>query len=320
MRVELPKVGDLFMYNDELTVITRFISENKIYFNIQLSFVDGNTAEFNNHARPIAFAYAFKELINDYHLTYYDLLKRNTLNFKSYYTYLVKDSDNIWSAKAKSLTNYDKEDAHSLSDLKKSFIAQFLVRGTSSKNLVEAYEKIKQSEIAKAAIYKSFKLNYDELFTSVCNYYEPTPNDGLVYPMKMDTSNVLLEVLEPDGNSIQEINKDAAKNQKQRLASIYKKFLNFLGFSIYMLSHLVGDIELIYLVVLFLPFWCWCTYIYETLSALFIYFVFVDNLGAWLVTYSLCVVMLKIFVFFVVPFYLWVLLLPRDNSPYRYKG
>jgi hypothetical protein len=48
--------------------------------------------------------------------------------------------------------------------------------------------------------------------------------DGLVYPMKMDTSNVLLEVLEPDGNSIQEINKDAAKNQKQRLADIYKKF------------------------------------------------------------------------------------------------
>ena len=48
--------------------------------------------------------------------------------------------------------------------------------------------------------------------------------DGLVYPMKMDTSNVLLEVLEPDGSSIQEINKDAAKNQKQRLADIYKKF------------------------------------------------------------------------------------------------
>ena len=48
--------------------------------------------------------------------------------------------------------------------------------------------------------------------------------DGLVYPMRMDTSNVLLEVLEPDGNSIQEINKDAVKNQKQRLADIYKKF------------------------------------------------------------------------------------------------
>ena len=48
--------------------------------------------------------------------------------------------------------------------------------------------------------------------------------DGLVYPMKMDTSNVLLEVLEPDGNSITEINKEAAKNQKQRLADIYKKF------------------------------------------------------------------------------------------------
>ena len=38
--------------------------------------------------------------------------------------------------------------------------------------------------------------------------------DGLVYPMRMDTSNVSLEVLEPDGNSIQEINKDAAKNQQ----------------------------------------------------------------------------------------------------------
>ena len=48
--------------------------------------------------------------------------------------------------------------------------------------------------------------------------------DGLVYPMKMDTSNVLLEVLEPDGNSITDINKEAAKNQKQKLADIYKKF------------------------------------------------------------------------------------------------
>ena len=48
--------------------------------------------------------------------------------------------------------------------------------------------------------------------------------DGLVYPMKMDTANVLLEVLEPDGNTIQEINKEAAKHQKQRLIDKYKKF------------------------------------------------------------------------------------------------
>lgn len=48
--------------------------------------------------------------------------------------------------------------------------------------------------------------------------------DGLVYPMKMDTANVSLEVLEPDGNTIQEINKDAAKQQKQRLKDKYKKF------------------------------------------------------------------------------------------------
>jgi hypothetical protein len=50
--------------------------------------------------------------------------------------------------------------------------------------------------------------------------------DGLVYPMNMDTANVKLEVLEPDGNSIADINKEAAKHQKQRLADIYKKFKN----------------------------------------------------------------------------------------------
>jgi len=50
--------------------------------------------------------------------------------------------------------------------------------------------------------------------------------DGLVYPMSMDTANVKMKVLEPDGNSIADINKEAAKNQKQRLAEIYKKFKN----------------------------------------------------------------------------------------------
>ncbi len=48
--------------------------------------------------------------------------------------------------------------------------------------------------------------------------------DGLIYPMSMDTANVKMKVLEPDGNSIADINKEAAKNQKQRLAEIYKKF------------------------------------------------------------------------------------------------
>ena len=171
MRVELPKVGDLFMHNDELSVISGFISENKIYFNMELSFVDGNTAEFNNYARPIVFTNAFKELVYGRHLAYYDLLKRTTDNFTPYYTYLVKDSDSVWSAKAEPLFNFYKEYAHSMSDLKRSFIAQFLVRGTSSENLTEAYEKIKQSNIAKANILKYFKLNYDELFTSVCNYF-----------------------------------------------------------------------------------------------------------------------------------------------------
>lgn len=50
--------------------------------------------------------------------------------------------------------------------------------------------------------------------------------DGLVYPMDMDTANVKMKVLDPDGNSIADINKEAAKNQKQRLADIYKKFKN----------------------------------------------------------------------------------------------
>jgi len=50
--------------------------------------------------------------------------------------------------------------------------------------------------------------------------------DGLVYPMEMDTANVKMKVLEPDGNSIADINKEAAKNQKQRLAEIYKKIKN----------------------------------------------------------------------------------------------
>ena len=48
--------------------------------------------------------------------------------------------------------------------------------------------------------------------------------DGLVYPMEMDTANVKMKVLDPDGNSIADINKEAAKNQKQRLADLYKKF------------------------------------------------------------------------------------------------
>jgi len=191
MRVELPKVGDLFMNNGELSVITGFIPDNKIYFNINLSFVDGNTAEFNNYARPIGFTKLFKELVYGKHLVYYGLLPdpdenepiwHNAFldNNTPHYTYLVKDSDNIWSAKAESLFNFYKEDPHSMSDLKKSFIAQFLVRGTSSENLMEAYEKIKQNKIAKADIYKSFKLNYDELFTSVCNYYEFIYQDDVV--------------------------------------------------------------------------------------------------------------------------------------------
>ena len=93
---------------------------------------------------------------------------------------------------------------------------------------------------------------------------------------------------------------------------MYKKFLNFKLFELYEMGINFGFLEVVYLIILLFPLWCWCTYIYETLSALFIYFVFVDNLGAWLVTYSLCVVMLKFLFFFVVPYYLWDLLLRYD--------
>ena len=48
--------------------------------------------------------------------------------------------------------------------------------------------------------------------------------DGLVYPMYMDTSNVKLEVLQPTGESIDDINKNAAKKQKESLIEKYKKF------------------------------------------------------------------------------------------------
>jgi hypothetical protein len=109
-------------------------------------------------------------------------------------------------------------------------------------------------------------------------------------------------------------------NRMSKYYKKQKKFLNFKLFELYTSPIEFGLVEVLYLIPLLFALGCWCNYIYETLSALFTYFVFVDNLGAWLVTYSLCVVMLKFFVFFVVPFYLWVLLLPRDNSPYRYKG
>ena len=48
--------------------------------------------------------------------------------------------------------------------------------------------------------------------------------DGLIYPMFMDTSNVKLEVLEPTGESIEDINKSAAKKQEESLREKYKKF------------------------------------------------------------------------------------------------
>ena len=40
----------------------------------------------------------------------------------------------------------------------------------------------------------------------------------------MDTSNVKLEVLQPTGESIDDINKNAAKKQKESLIEKYKKF------------------------------------------------------------------------------------------------
>tara|TARA_R110001583_G_scaffold26294_5_gene94735 strand:- start:956 stop:2338 length:1383 start_codon:yes stop_codon:yes gene_type:complete len=48
--------------------------------------------------------------------------------------------------------------------------------------------------------------------------------DGLIFPMFMDTSNVKLEVLEPTGESIDDINKNAAKKQEESLREKYKKF------------------------------------------------------------------------------------------------
>ena len=49
--------------------------------------------------------------------------------------------------------------------------------------------------------------------------------DGLVFPMKIDTSNVQLKVLEPGtDNTIQSVIVKTAKEQKDLLADKYKKF------------------------------------------------------------------------------------------------
>ena len=47
--------------------------------------------------------------------------------------------------------------------------------------------------------------------------------DGLVYPLNMDTSNVTIEVLEPTGETANDIVVRTAKEQKEVLAEKYKE-------------------------------------------------------------------------------------------------
>ena len=48
--------------------------------------------------------------------------------------------------------------------------------------------------------------------------------DGLVYPMFMDTSNVHIEVLEPTGETVNDIVTKSAKEQAELLKEKYKEF------------------------------------------------------------------------------------------------
>ena len=48
--------------------------------------------------------------------------------------------------------------------------------------------------------------------------------DGLVYPLLMDTSNVRIEVLEPTGESVNDIITKTAKEQAELLKEKYKEF------------------------------------------------------------------------------------------------
>ena len=49
--------------------------------------------------------------------------------------------------------------------------------------------------------------------------------DGLVFPLFMDTSNVKIKVLEPTGESIEDLKKNTAAKQHQHLVDKYKEMI-----------------------------------------------------------------------------------------------
>ena len=50
--------------------------------------------------------------------------------------------------------------------------------------------------------------------------------DGLIYPLLMDTSNVKIEVLEPTGETVNDVVVKSAKEQAEVLKEKYKEFKN----------------------------------------------------------------------------------------------
>jgi len=48
--------------------------------------------------------------------------------------------------------------------------------------------------------------------------------DGLVYPVFMDTASIRIEVLEPTGETVEDIKENALKKQKNRIKELYKDF------------------------------------------------------------------------------------------------
>ena len=50
--------------------------------------------------------------------------------------------------------------------------------------------------------------------------------DGLIYPIYMDTSNITIKVLPSSGETIGEVQKDAKKKQEAKLKEKYAQFKN----------------------------------------------------------------------------------------------
>ena len=50
--------------------------------------------------------------------------------------------------------------------------------------------------------------------------------DGLIFPIYMDTSNVTIRVEESTGETIGEVKKEAKKRQEKKLVSLYRKSKN----------------------------------------------------------------------------------------------